>query len=58
MKKYENFCSALQNLSATGSPKMILKTAYKAGMIEDEELWLQGLIARNNVAHVGVILSH
>ena len=34
---------------ATGSPKIILKTAYKAGMIKDEELWLQGLQARNNV---------
>lgn len=95
MKKYENFCSAFENLkdiynyqepydnvvltglvalfeicfeqswkmmkevlsnhgyeeSATGSPKTILKTAYKAGMIKDEELWLQGLTARNNVAH-------
>lgn len=95
MKKYENFCSALENLkdiynyqepyddvicigivglyricfeqswkmmkevlgehgyeeSATGSPKTILKTAYKAGMIKDEELWLQGLNAGNNVAH-------
>ena len=25
---------------ATGSPKIILKTAYKAGMIKDEEKWL------------------
>lgn len=37
--------------SATGSPKLILKTAYKAGMIRDEELWLKALAARNNVAH-------
>lgn len=36
---------------ATGSPKLILKTAYKAGMIKNEELWLKGLQARNNVAH-------
>ena len=36
---------------ATGSPKIILKTAYKAGMIRDEELWLKALQARNNVAH-------
>lgn len=36
---------------ATGSPKIILKTAYKAGMIKDESLWLQGLQARNNVPH-------
>lgn len=37
--------------SATGSPKTILKTAYKAGMIKDEELWLRVLQARNNVSH-------
>lgn len=36
---------------ATGSPRAILKTAYKAGMIEDEELWLDALISRNNVTH-------
>ena len=36
---------------ATGSPKLILKTAFKAGMIKDEELWLAALQERNNVAH-------
>ncbi len=95
MKKYENFCAALENLkdiyryeepydnvvltglvglyeicfelawkmmkevlenqgyqeSATGSPKMILKTAYQAGLIKEEEIWIRGLAARNNVAH-------
>ena len=28
---------------ATGSPKIILRTAYKAGMIKDEENWLRAL---------------
>ena len=37
--------------SATGSPKLILKTAFKAGMIKDEKLWLEALQERNNVAH-------
>lgn len=37
--------------SQTGSPRQILKTAYKAGMITDEELWISALAARNNVAH-------
>lgn len=37
--------------SATDSPKLILKTAYAAGMIRNEELWLAALQARNNVAH-------
>lgn len=36
---------------ATGSPKRILKTAYAAGMIKDESLWLKALQERNNVAH-------
>ncbi len=36
---------------ATGSPKTVLKTAYKANMIKNEELWLQALQARNNVTH-------
>lgn len=35
----------------TGSPRQIIKTAYQAGMIEDEEVWLEALIARNNVTH-------
>lgn len=37
--------------SATGSPRAILKTAYKARMINDEEVWLDALVSRNNVAH-------
>lgn len=37
--------------SATGSPKTILKTAFRAGMIQDERLWLDALVSRNNVAH-------
>lgn len=36
---------------ATGSPKIILKTAFKAGMIKDEDMWLRALQERNNVAH-------
>ncbi|MDO5410116.1 MAG: HI0074 family nucleotidyltransferase substrate-binding subunit [Lachnospiraceae bacterium] len=95
MKKFDNFCRALNNLkdiykyekpyenviltglvalyeicfeqswkamkeileyngfaeAATGSPRQILKTAYKAGIIKDEKLWLDALVSRNNVAH-------
>ncbi|MBQ9618191.1 MAG: nucleotidyltransferase substrate binding protein [Oscillibacter sp.] len=35
----------------TGSPKLIIRTAYAAGMIPDEELWLRALEDRNHVAH-------
>lgn len=95
MKKYENFCAALNNLkdifdypepydnvvmtglvglyeicfeqawklmkdilekhgyegAAIGSPKLIIKTAYQASMISDEDTWLAALQARNNVTH-------
>ncbi len=95
MKKYENFCKALNNLKVienysepydtvtltglvglyeicfeqawkamkeiledqgfseakTGSPKQILKTAFAAGLIKDEQTWLEALQTRNNVAH-------
>ena len=95
MRKYDNFCSSLENLKeiyhyqepfdtviltglvglyelcfeqawkmmkelltihgysegATGSPKIILKTAYQAGLIKDEPLWLAALQERNNVTH-------
>lgn len=35
----------------TGSPKIVLKTAYSARMIGDEDLWMAALNARNNVTH-------
>ena len=34
-----------------GSPRVIIKQAYRAEMIQDESLWLRALTARNNVAH-------
>ena len=33
-----------------GSPRVIIKQAYQAEMIQDESLWLRALTARNNVA--------
>ncbi len=37
--------------SSTGSPRTIIKTAYSAGMINDEQVWIKALSARNNVSH-------
>lgn len=95
MKKFDNFCKALDNLkdiykyeepydnvvltglvglyeicfeqswkavkevlsengikeSATGSPRSIIKLAYSVNLIKDQEVWLQALVSRNNVAH-------
>ena len=36
---------------ATGSPKIILRTAYRAVMIKNEDAWLRALQERNNVTH-------
>lgn len=96
MKKFENFCRALDNLeiganlpdplniaeetgiialfeicfeqawkvlkeiledegyreSKTGSPKQILKLAYSAGILTDEEIWIEILRDRNILSHV------
>lgn len=95
MKKFENYCSALENLkeiynyeepygtveltglvglyeicfeqawkamkeilylngfqeAQTGSPRQILKMAFQANLIKKEDLWLEALASRNNVAH-------
>lgn len=34
-----------------GSPRMVIKLAYHAGMIEDEKGWLELLDRRNEAAH-------
>lgn len=95
MKKFDNFCKALDNLediykyeepydnvvltglvalyeicfeqswkavkevlsesgieeAATGSPRSIIKLAYSVNLIKDQEVWLDALVSRNNVAH-------
>ena len=95
MRKFENFCKALENLkdifnyeepygnvemtgmvglfeicfeqawkamkeileaagyseSQTESPRQILKTAFAAGLIAEEALWLEALASRNNASH-------
>lgn len=35
----------------TGSPKMIIKLAYSAGMIQNETIWLEILDMRSEIAH-------
>ena len=35
----------------SGSPKSVIKLAYQARMVQDEEIWLAALQARDNVAY-------
>ena len=37
-------------LFRSGSPKMIIKSAYEFGIITDEDAWLAALASHNNVA--------
>ena len=37
--------------SKTGSPKMIIKLAFSAGMVQDESGWLELLDRRNEISH-------
>lgn len=36
---------------ALGSPKRVIKTAFEARIITEEDVWLEALQAHNNVAH-------
>ena len=38
--------------SKTGSPRQILKLAYSAGILSNEEIWLEILSDRNILSHV------
>ena len=41
-----------EGLIGLNSPKMVLKEAFSAGLIEDEELWLSILKDRNLTCHI------
>lgn len=41
-----------QSISATGSPKMILKTAFTIFNFIDEDIWLGMLKDRNDLTHI------
>jgi nucleotidyltransferase substrate binding protein (TIGR01987 family) len=40
-----------EGIADCNSPKSALKTAFAAGWIEEEEVWLGMLISRNKMAH-------
>ncbi|HBE81008.1 MAG TPA: nucleotidyltransferase [Firmicutes bacterium] len=41
-----------EGLIGLNSPKTVLKEALKAGLIDDEEIWLKMLTDRNSTAHI------
>ena len=45
-------CFEDEGLTGLNSPKTVLREAYAARLIEDEELWLAMLQDRNSTAHI------
>jgi len=49
MKDYLEYSGIIDN---TGSPREIIKSAFKAGFIEDGEGWIEMMLARNSLSHL------
>lgn len=45
-------CFENEGLIGLNSPKTVLREAFSAGLIEDDELWLTMLNDRNSTAHI------
>lgn len=49
MKDYLEYQGVIEN---TGSPREVIKAAFKQGMIEDGEGWIAMMLSRNSLAHL------
>ena len=45
-------CFEEEGLMGLNSPKLVLREAYAAGLIQSEEVWLEMLEDRNSTAHI------
>ncbi len=51
LKEYMGSCLEIKE-AKTGSPRSILKLAFRENLIEEEEIWLQMLKDRNDDTHI------
>lgn len=49
MKDYLEYNGVIEN---TGSPREVIKAAFKQGMIENGEDWIDMMLSRNSLAHL------
>lgn len=49
MKDYLEYQGVIEN---TGSPREVIKAAFKQGLIEDGEGWIDMMLSRNSLSHL------
>lgn len=49
MKDYLEYLGVLNKI---GSPREVIQSAFKQGLIQNGEMWIEMMLARNNLAHL------
>lgn len=49
IKDYLEYNGVIEN---TGSPREVIKSAFKQGLIEDGESWIEMMLSRNSLSHL------
>lgn len=51
-KTVKDYLEYLGITNKIGSPREIIQTGYKQGIIEDGELWIKMMLSRNSLSHI------
>lgn len=51
-KTLKDYLEYVGVIDKTGSPREIIQSAFKFGMIKDGDNWIQMMLARNSLAHL------
>lgn len=51
-KTIKDYLEYMGYVEKTGSPREVIQSGYKEGIIEDGEAWINMMLARNSLAHL------
>lgn len=51
-KTIKDYLEYMGYVEKTGSPREVIQSGYKQGIIEDGEAWINMMLARNSLAHL------
>ena len=51
-KTIKDYLELLGIIEKTGSPREIIQSGYKQGIIKDGESWIKMMLARNSLSHI------